>query len=165
MVMLMWWWVGLKAVVVMLGCGAQSPSQLGHNILIMIIKLIWPFPVRSISSPPVASGWWSISFLFVCTAQVGSCNCIDWEIHAMCANLQEASFYYILSALRFTVRLCEHALAFLMISCDLRHILDGILPFLLAGEFSFYRWLLIAFCVCVCVSIPMLIQLQIDEAN
>jgi hypothetical protein len=40
MVMLMWWWVGLKAVVVMLGCGAQSPSQLGHNILIMIIKLI-----------------------------------------------------------------------------------------------------------------------------
>ena len=107
MVMLMWWWVGLKAVVVMLGCGAQSPSQLGHNILIMIIKLIWPFPVRSISSPPVASGWWSISFLFVCTAQVGSCNCIDWEIHAMCANLQEASFYYILSVLRFNVK-CSH---------------------------------------------------------
>ena len=107
MVMLMWWWVGLKAVVVMLGCGAQSPSQLGHNILIMIIKLIWPFPVRSISSPPVASGWWSISFLFVCTAQVGSCNCIDWEIHAMCANFQEASFYYILSVLRFIVRLCK----------------------------------------------------------
>ena len=31
LLMLMWWWVGLIMVVVMLGCGAQSPSQQGHK--------------------------------------------------------------------------------------------------------------------------------------